>query len=399
MASIPVARILGRVVFGEFAVVQGTVGMFAAFASLGLGVATTKAVAECRKQSMDQVASVTAAALILSLFSGAAAGTTLFASSGYLAEHTLAAPHLSGAIRIGCGLLMLGAIEGVLIGTLAGLEDFRSITLIGLAKGGLAFPCLVAGAYFEGLNGVLWGTVASGFTGVVFGTFILKTKLTVSVPAFELPRCVSEWKLLLSSAIPVCVSTIIVAAAEWLALAIIANEASGYGELGVFTAVHRAFSIVLLVATLINKPLMPIIAQQLGGGLVGEAMGTVRIGMKLTALAVLPLVAAGAVGSSLFMSLFGPDFESEWPTLVIAIGTAGVAALLGPLGRWLIASNRAWTNALFFGVWAVVMVSLTQLLADWGAFGLVVSRGVAYVLRAALMAGAISVQFVRSKKL
>src|SRR5690242_18010761 len=45
-ASICVARILGKVTMGELGIIQSTVGMFSAFAGLGLGLAATKHVAE-----------------------------------------------------------------------------------------------------------------------------------------------------------------------------------------------------------------------------------------------------------------------------------------------------------------------------------------------------------------
>ena len=48
-SSVFVARWLGKESFGEFGVLQTTVGMFAVFAGFGMGLTATKHVAELRQ--------------------------------------------------------------------------------------------------------------------------------------------------------------------------------------------------------------------------------------------------------------------------------------------------------------------------------------------------------------
>src|SRR5580698_9969778 len=49
-SSIIVARVLGITAFGEFTIIQSTVGLFGTFAGLGLGITATKYVAELRER-------------------------------------------------------------------------------------------------------------------------------------------------------------------------------------------------------------------------------------------------------------------------------------------------------------------------------------------------------------
>ena len=46
VATVAVARILGKTAYGELGMIQSTVGMFSVFAGFGLGLTATKYVAE-----------------------------------------------------------------------------------------------------------------------------------------------------------------------------------------------------------------------------------------------------------------------------------------------------------------------------------------------------------------
>src|ERR1035441_7680402 len=53
-ASVITARLLGRVQFGMYGMVQSTVGMLGVFAGLGLGLTATKYVAEFRSRDPER---------------------------------------------------------------------------------------------------------------------------------------------------------------------------------------------------------------------------------------------------------------------------------------------------------------------------------------------------------
>src|ERR1035437_5586151 len=55
IASIIVARLLGRGAYGELGIIQSTVGMFGLFAGFGMGITATKFVAEYRKTDPEQI--------------------------------------------------------------------------------------------------------------------------------------------------------------------------------------------------------------------------------------------------------------------------------------------------------------------------------------------------------
>src|SRR5215216_2707980 len=165
LASIVTARLLGKVTFGEFGMVTGTVGAFGMLAGLGLGLTATKFVAERRVTDPVRAGHILGLVVQVALISGGAVALLLFAIAPWLAAQTLNAPQLSDELRVGCLLLFLNTLDGVQTGSLAGLEAFKAATRVSIIRGLLTFPLAIAGVWFFGLMGAVVATVVVGATG------------------------------------------------------------------------------------------------------------------------------------------------------------------------------------------------------------------------------------------
>jgi O-antigen/teichoic acid export membrane protein len=85
------------------------------------------------------------------------------------------------------------------------------------------------------------------------------------------------------------------------------------------------------------------------------------------------------------MGLFGAQFAGEWPVLVVVLVTAGIVAVVGPIGHWIVASNRLWLNVTQYSIWGVSFIVLTYILVPWGAIGLSLARAGAYSIHGVLV--------------
>jgi len=95
LASVLVARMLGREGFGELGVIQSTVGMFGTFAGFGLGLTATKYVAEFREKDAAKAGRIMALSERIALFTGGLTAVALIVLAPWLAARTLAAPRLT----------------------------------------------------------------------------------------------------------------------------------------------------------------------------------------------------------------------------------------------------------------------------------------------------------------
>jgi O-antigen/teichoic acid export membrane protein len=80
------------------------------------------------------------------------------------------------------------------------------------------------------------------------------------------------------------------------------------------------------------------------------------------------------------MLLFGPEYKVAWPTLAIVLLSSVVAAAFSPIGHWVMASARAWTNAGQYGLWAITFLISAALLASRGSIGIAVAQLAAYTV-------------------
>src|ERR1700730_13284269 len=88
LMSIVVARLVGRELFGEFGVVQGTVGVFALLAGLGMSVTATKYVAELRQKDPVRVGRIIGLSVLVATLSAVIMSIALIATAPWLARTT-----------------------------------------------------------------------------------------------------------------------------------------------------------------------------------------------------------------------------------------------------------------------------------------------------------------------
>ena len=160
-AAIILARLMGPGHYGELGMINSSVDLFTVFAGFGLGLTATKHVAEFRKKDPVRAGRI----LVLSTLTGAFTGTffaaLLFFLAPLLAAKTLAAPQLSGPLRICAVLLFFTAMNSAQNGGLYGFEAFKTMARLQSVVSLVYCPLVIGGYLLAGLEGTLWGMVAS----------------------------------------------------------------------------------------------------------------------------------------------------------------------------------------------------------------------------------------------
>ena len=173
VASIFVARILGAAIYGQLAIINSTVALFATFAGLGLGVTSTKYIAELRDSNRQRAGRIIGLTTVVGLISGSIMTIILYIMAEFLAIHTLNTPSLAPLLRISSILLLTETVLGVQRGSLSGFEAFSSIAWISLVQGIFIFIAKVLGVYYFGLRGATWALVLSSIFGVILSRIAL----------------------------------------------------------------------------------------------------------------------------------------------------------------------------------------------------------------------------------
>jgi O-antigen/teichoic acid export membrane protein len=380
-----IARMLGKSVYGELGMIQSTVGMFGTLAGLGLGLTATRYVAEYRGKDPAKAGRIIAFSGLTASATGLLASILLLALAPVLAVKVLAAPHLTGLLRIGTLIVLFGTLNGAQTGALSGFEAFRSIAKINLFSGILAFPMMLAGAHFGGLEGAVWGMSGSMLLNWLLNHLALRREAAQAGIPITYAGCWTERDVLWSFSIPVVLTGILSAPVNWYCCALLANQAGGYGEVGLYNAAIQWQTALAFLPALLSQVLLPILSDSHSNEGAQQSRKTLSTALAVfLAVIIFPAVALVALAPWI-TALYGGSFQLPVRLFITIVGYATLSNFGTALWTCLLSRNRAWFG--FFGnlVWAICVLIAFHFLLPMGAFGLALANIASYIAAMAVI--------------
>lgn len=355
-ASVITARLLGTEEFGEFGIIQSTVGILGIFAGMGLGVTATKYVAEYRVRDPERAGRIVALGAAAALFSGALLALCLVIWAPELASGTLSRPSLSGELRIASVLLFLNAVNGAQMGALSGFEAFRTIARINFIRGLTTLPIAVTAVFYWKLPGAVWALCATSAVACLLSQIALRRHCGDLGIHVRLADGWAERRVLWTFSTPAFLSGALAGPAIWAANAMLVNQPAGYSEMGVFNAASQwrnAISFLPLVLTQFALPMLSSLNAERDVSRYGKAL---RWNLIITAGAAILAALPVALASGFIIELYGSGFEGGRVVLVIAAATAVVSCINGVVGTAIFSSGSVWAGLLFNTLWAAALL-------------------------------------------
>jgi len=376
LSYVVIARIVGRVEYGEFGIIQSTIGMFAVFAGLGLGLTSTKYISEYREKDKGKAGRIIGLSSTAAFVSGGVMSVLLLVFAPALASRSLNAPHLTGLLRLGAGLLFLGAINGAQAGVLAGFEAYKKIAWVSTVSGIISFPLTLAGVWFLGIKGALLGLISSLLVHNILNRIYILRECARTGIKIDVVHSPKEMGILWKFSVPAFLSSAMVGPITWLANTIIIRQINGYSELAIFVASNQVRYLILFIPAMAFQALLPILSSEInkpGGDRpnfklhVLNAYSTWYLATSITAIFLF--------FSRPIMSLFGKSFVSGNLVLVAILCTIPIVTYKDGIARLIQARALMWYGFFSNLLWGAILISMTLLLAKHGALGL----GIAYV--------------------
>jgi len=376
-ATILVARMLGKSTYGEFGMIQSTTQMFAVVAGFGLSLTATKYIAELRQRDSARSGRILGLSTVVAAGTGGVMALALLIFAPWLAENTIKAPHLTNLLRIGALMMFINAINGAQTGALSGFEAFKTIAYVNLSVGLMSFPILVAGAYYGGLTGAVWGLVVNLCFNWLLNHIALRHEERRHKVTPSYRDCGREISVLTSFSLPAALSGIMVAPAMWGCRAILVNQPDGYAELGIFTAAIVFQASLFFVTSMIARPLLSMISN--AGDNISDQLAAINIigPWSVGVIALMPLLCFPEIAAV----IFGQDYYgySYKVTLSLVIFYSSIMIYMAGLSRVLASRNLLWWGFVSKLFWAVVLMLSTLYFIRWGAIGLATSFTIAYL--------------------
>ena len=382
LVSFLLARLLGREGFGEYGMVNTTAGMIGDMAGLGIGATVVKHVAEFKSADPDRAGRILALSSAVSWASAALYAAVFIVLAPWLAEKTLAAPHLATLLRISAFTVAFGVINGVQTSSLAGCEAFRTNTQVGAICSLLQSALVLSGAWFRGIEGAITGMAVSMFAAVL----VTRWGMLREWRRFRLRLCwreaAREWRVLLDFSLPTFLSGMSVGPVLWGCSAMLAHRPDGYVQLGVYNAANQWQQAVQLLPGLMGTALLPILAEKCGRGDRRGSLTVMWKMIKLIAVLAVPMAVVLSLASKYIMRGYGVSFVDGYGTLILSVHTATLMAIMVPVGYYIAASGRMWIGFWLNTGWGAAMLLASWLMVRWGAEGLAGARLVAYACHA-----------------
>ncbi len=311
-AGIIIARLLGKDLYGEYGVVKSTMLYVAGFATFGLGLTSTKYIANYYQDKSQYLRILIRDSMQITLaFSGfIALLLTIFA-------HTLAVYLHEEGLTLAFRLLGIIIIAKACIttqnGILAGVKRFKTIAQNSMLSGILMLILSSALTYFLGLMGAFTSLLVSQLFNAFINQISLHKILTDVAGTEPADRTCFKSDLIRFS-FPIALQESSFTICHWLGIMILTRLSSA-GEVGLYTAAGQWNAIILFIPNL----LINVVLSYLSGSVNNQnehkktiqRMLAINFGCTLIPFLIV-YVLAGFISS-----LYGPTFADLTPVLRI----------------------------------------------------------------------------------
>ena len=374
LASLLIVRWLGQESYGIIALLQSTVLMAGGFVGLGFGMAATKLVAELRDEKPLEAGGVILLFEISTLATATTAALLLWSARGWLVQQVLVEPRMLELMLPGVMLLVLTSWNLFQAGILAGLGEFRTTAIANAISGIASIPITIAGVLLGGLKGaVMAQLIAMIFSCGVYLWFINRLCLAAGIHR--------SWSfaygchpLLLKLGIPAMLLNAINAPTDWITFAILARQADGVSEVGIYGAANQWCVVLRFLPLMMSSALLPMASKIIANRSDKECRRLVWSGLGLSGLlSIPPAVLVGLMSPTIFR-FYGGDLEHHWHVLATLAATSCFIAVQITADRFVLSFGAAWSSfALGLGR-SLILIGAFLLFLPYGAQGLAIAR-------------------------
>ena len=382
LAGVLVARLLGSSLFGEYSMIRSTINMSVLLAGLSLGSTASKFIASFRENDLEKTASVISSSRAVALFGGFVFAAILIGFSDFFSEIVFNSQTMGTYIAISGVICFFSAVNGAQSGALAGFEEFQVLAIIRVLAALVSLPVIYIGALYFQVVGAVVGLLISAFLNFILHYLALKKVIIKHLVPLTYKVKFDELIFLLKFAVPITLSSLLVAPVIWACNAMLVNmDSNGFAELGIYEAANQFKVAMLFIPSLLVQTILPIIsnfsASTEKGGLGSIIKYQLIINIVTTSLIAIPVIfLAGSL-----MSLYGSDFAVGKDVLIILSVTAILSSVAYVTGQVVIGVGNAWHAVLINSMWAIIVISSTYVFVNkgYGAIGVAYANLISYI--------------------
>jgi O-antigen/teichoic acid export membrane protein len=299
----------------------------------------------------------------MALVGGTLGAICLAFASSWLATHTLAAPHLSKALRSSSALVLFSTVQSACTGALAGFEAFRRSAWVNLFGGVLGTPFIVLGAWCWAVTGAVWGMNCQAVLTCIVACFALVQEMkkdNIPVPFGRIFRpsgvLLAEFNVLWAFSLPAFLSSALVGPVNWACSTILVNQPKGYAQAALLSAANQWKNFVDFLPLMLSSVVVPVLVKLHTSGQHADFMRLLKRQVAIHIAVCGALVAPLMVLCGPIMRSYGPGFGDGTSVLVLTLVNTVLIAVSNPLSKSMQSAGKAWWDLGFSALWASVLL-------------------------------------------
>ena len=151
--------------------------------------------------------------------------------------------------------------------------------------------------------------------------------------------------------------------------------------MGIYNAANQIVIVLSFIPNIIGQVSFPIVANFASTSHnANKHINILLINIGLNSLVTFPLVILGILYCSIITRMYGIPYIGSEKVFVLSLITAFLVAITVPLGFHLTALGRIWWGVGLNLMWAASFIFGTMMLSNHGAYGIALSRCIAYLL-------------------
>jgi O-antigen/teichoic acid export membrane protein len=364
-------RVLGTAGFGQYGILNTTVGALGPVSALQTGLTSTKYVAEYREVDPSRAAAIITMTTRVAAMSGGLTTLSLVVLTPFLSSRWLSAPTLMEPLAVSALVLLFSSLTSSQAGVLTGFEAFRELAWIEGISGVLSLFLVAAGGYYDGIRGVAaaW-TVSQCLRWLLTQTMVGRVCRRMGIPAGRTPER-RDYSLLWSFSVPSMVASMISGPAFWFASVLLVNQEHGYEEMGVFAAANQWRAPILFVSSAMAAVIVPVLSNINSRLDRNEFRRALRLNVVLIGgVAAACAIVTGLLAPSI-LSLYGRRFTVGTVSFVALQMSTVLSAIGEVFGNAVVSRGRMRLVVLIHVVTALaVVLGALSLVPRYKAVGL-----------------------------
>lgn len=360
IASICIARLIGKDDFGMYTLIRTSLLSIAVFSTFGLGYTATKFVAEYLKDQPNKVRAVIKNTMQITLIMGGVFTALLFIFCKEIAAF-LEVPNLYRSIRYLAIIVFFNSIITTQTGILAGLKRFKALARINFINGLIMFFSSIIMTYYMGLDGALIALLVSTAINCVQNYAESRNSLNkISLNGNQIGYNIK--KELVSFSLPIALQEMVYSILSWT-LPILLLKYSNIGEVGIYNAAQQWASVILFIPGTLRNVILAHVSSDSD-----NHSRQIQILHKMLlvnfAATFIPFLLV-YLFSGLVVKLYGESFTSLRTVLNISVFTTIFSCLSNVFKQYFMAINRAWITLWFrFGNSILIFVLFVLLVRN-----------------------------------